>query len=187
MKASRVRMFWKLARLAAFAVIAALFIMFGRGGGGLAHAHDGHDGLDFSIGVDTNADNIDNCSTFSGGTNCAIGLGATFRVRTYLNSLPNAVAGYEGFDVQLNYSGLTLVFNGTSPKSNGAGNWPDCAFPAAGQSAGTVVFGCAIGISSSPSTYTGRLGTVDFTCPNVDGTATITMVHGTAGATSLTE
>lgn len=197
MKAKRFPVLLKLAPFGVLAVVAALLVvLLGRGGGEVAQAHDGHPGMNMSIGVDTGGTSADDCSTLSGTTNCSVALNTKFRVRNYLNTLPTGVPNYEGFDVQLNFAGVTFVdlpadVTNPSPDAGASptvgGNWPSCTFEAYGVLGGVLTFGCAIGVSAPPSTYTGRVGTADFQCPGVNGFATVTMVHGTAGSTSLTE
>ena len=53
--------------------------------------------------------------------------------------------------------------------------WPDCAFTGDDAYTGSVHLACAVGIGAAPSTYTGRMATVEFTCA-ADGS--ITLVHG---------
>ncbi len=210
----------KLAPIAALAVgLMLLVVFYGRDSSKKASADDGHAGLNFSIGAplstltgpgtatptSTNTPGggtptatpvPDTCSTFSGSPNCTFALNQVFRVRVYLKSLPTGVSSYEGFDVQLNFSGVTFVerpndSQSASPDAGAnptvGGNWPNCVFEAYGTLPGVLTFGCAIGVSASASTYTGRIATADFQCPAVNGFATVTMVHGTAGSTSITE
>ena len=197
MKSKKWPVFMKIAPFVAVAVTALLLVtLLGRGGGDVARADDGHPGMNMSIGVDTGGTAADDCSTLAGTTNCSVPLNGTFRVRTYLNTLPLLVTSYEGFDIQLNFSGVTFLNqpnNATNPSPDAGasptvgGNWPNCVFEASGVQPGVLIFGCAIGTSSSASTYTGRIGTSDFQCPGVNGFATITMVHGIAGSTSIIE
>jgi uncharacterized repeat protein (TIGR01451 family) len=207
MKAKTFPLWVKLSPLAvlAGAVAVAALAVYVFEAGKVADAHDGHPGLSFSLaaanaststatpgaGTPTATPIPAACNTSGGNPNCSFALNQTFQVRVFLNSLPTGVTGYEGFDVQLNYSGVNFVTNTTSPDAGSpptvGGNWPNCVFEAAGIGTGVVLVGCSIGISAPVSSYTGRIATFDFQCPGVNGFGSITMIHDTNGATSLLE
>jgi hypothetical protein len=131
--------------------------------------------VDFSIGTDLLGGAGGACNSSGTPTNvCNVALGATFNVNFYLNSLPTAfVDSYAGYDVLLQYTGLTAT--GTQ-QSLHLDYWPECAFPASNfSSPGQIFAGCSIGVSQSDSTYTGRIAAPEFTC-TADGA--ITLVHG---------
>ena len=77
-------------------------------------------GLAFSIGIDTNGDTVDDCQTRTGPTNCVLAVGTTFTLKAYVDSLPDAVAGYTGFDLWVSVVGVE--WNGLAD----ADVWPDC-------------------------------------------------------------
>jgi hypothetical protein len=95
-----------------------------------------------------------------------------------LASLPADVPSYEGYDIIINYTGLTSADDATTA------SWPDCGFPAQFFTAGKVAMGCSIGLPpAGPSTYIGLIGTNTFTC---NSSGAITLKHG-VGNTILTE
>ena len=130
--------------------------------------------LDFSIGIDTNHDGNDDCSTAAGGApKCFVAPGALFRVNFYLNGLPPGITNYLGYDGYLTFIGVT---------PDGIINfqpWPDCALPAT-TILNFVGFGCAI-FAPPPSTYLGEMAEVEFTCA---ASGSVTMSHN-IGATDL--
>lgn len=127
-------------------------------------------GLDFSIGIDIDGDTEDDCATDGGaGTKCSALADGAFTVNVYLRSLPVTVAGYDAFDIRLDYAGVV------SKEIAGPGPWPDCAFPAVFFGPDFVAFGCVRGIGAPSSTYVGLIGTAEFTCSEP---GTVTMVHG---------
>jgi len=132
-------------------------------------------GIDFSIGIDSNSDGHDDCSTSGGPSKCSISSGSTFRLKVYLNSLPANLPGYQDVDIHVTYTGVGSK-NTVSNLS-----WPDCALPAQALQPGSLLWGCAEGFAPL-STYVGLVGTADFNC--LAG-GTVTMVHGPAD-TSVT-
>lgn len=175
--------FLPLPVLAAALVIA--LVTLGRGGERQVEAHSPHPPINFSLGVDTNGNTVDDCdtldSTGSVPTKCSVPLSTKFTLKMYLND--RGGVGYGGIDVLLQYATVVSQNNATL---DGAGNWPDCDFPAANYSPGQIGVGCSVGIGVPASTYTGRIGTAGFQCPADSGFGTVTMVHG-PGATELTE
>lgn len=134
--------------------------------------------LDFSIGVDVNGDTVDDCDTSGGPTKCTVPTDSTFALTAYLNGLPDGVSSYGGFDLRVDYEGVSSKDNAdTDP-------WPDCGFAASYYEPGVVIWGCAIGVEEPPSAYGGPIGSNDFNC-EADGM--ITMVHGTGAGTHLVE
>jgi hypothetical protein len=118
-------------------------------------------GLDFSIGVDTSRDGVDDCGTRPGQlTTCYLKPDEQFALRFYLNALPFSVPGYEGIDVVTSYSGVT------SPENLDLHAWPDCQFQATALVQDRFALGCAIGIAAAPSSYTGLIGSANLTCTN---------------------
>jgi uncharacterized repeat protein (TIGR01451 family) len=190
--ATKRQLIWvaKLLPLGAIAAaVAVLLILSGGGGKHTAEAHSPHPGLDFSMGIDTNGNSVDDCdsrdSTVSIPSKCSVPVSGSFTVRVYLNAL-GGIANYQGFDTQLNYSFVSTAHTVDTGPSNG--NWPGCAFTGASfdDPNHTESFGCTIGISAPSSTYLGRIATADFTCSPTNGFGTITMVHG-PGSTDLLE
>jgi uncharacterized repeat protein (TIGR01451 family) len=154
--------------------VALLLVMSGGMGRHTAEAHIPHPGLDFSMGVDTNGDNIDDCATNGSlPPKCSVPVNGTFAVRIYLNAL-GGIPSYQGFDVQLNFSSVTSLSQVDAGPNNG--NWPGCVYAASSFPAGQQNFGCSV--NTTLSTYTGRMATSNFQCLNASGFGTITMVHG---------
>ena len=169
--------------LAAF-VAAALFFVWNRGWDGRVAAHSPHPGLDFSMGVDTNGDTTVDCNTTGGPAKCTFdSAGGTFVMNVFLNAL-GGVANYTSFNLQLNAVGVTVNLSNGVPVAD-AHSWPPCTFQAVSDSdvPGFLAFGCSAGFNVT-STYTGLIGTAEFTCTQ---TGTVTVVHGTAGRTFLGE
>jgi hypothetical protein len=152
--------------------VAALLVVWALGSAGQASAEP-IEGLDFNMSVG----GFSSCNSTQGDTQCYIPPGTTFTLSITLEPLPFDVEFYQGFDVTLEYSGLTSLDNASVEA------WPDCAFPATGyEEAGQIAMGCAIGVKPAPpSTYTGLMATTDFTC---SGSGFIRMVHG-SGWTDL--
>lgn len=129
-------------------------------------------GLDFSMSIA----NHPSCDTRQGNVSCELNPGERFAVNMSLNSLPADVPEYSGFDIELNYTGVTSEDNGNTQ------TWPDCAFPAGYFQPGLVGIGCATGLPpAGPSTYTGMIGSNDFTCTQ---SGEIRLAHG-VGHTDL--
>jgi hypothetical protein len=127
-------------------------------------------GLDFSLGIDVDGDTADDCGTDAGaGTKCSVPVDSSFDLKVYLNSLPVDVTGYRGFDIRLDYAGVT------SNDDASPGPWPDCGTPASFFGPDYLAFGCGVGPGAPPSTYAGLIGIASFTCAKP---GTITMVHG---------
>jgi hypothetical protein len=139
-----------------------------------AQAHTPHPGLNFTIGAVGQA----GCNTANGDAVCYIAPGTTFAVDVMLGSLPSDIPSYEGYDIEIDYTGLTSADDATEA------SWPDCAYPAQFYNTGLVAMGCTVGTApAGPSTYTGVIGTDTFTCSN---SGTIALHHGT-GFSILTE
>jgi hypothetical protein len=139
-----------------------------------ADAHTPHPGLNFTI----EAVGQQGCDTSNGDHTCYIPPGTRFTLNVVLEDLPNDIPSYEGYDVVLNYTGLSSADDATTAM------WPECGFPAQFYAAGKVAFGCTIGLPpAGPSTYTGIIGTNTFTCTN---SGTISLPAGD-GNTILTE
>ena len=106
--------------------------------------------------------------TRTGPTNCVVGVGTTFTLKAYVDSLPDAVAGYTGFDLLVSVVGVE--WNGQAD----ADVWPDCqAESIAPFVYQAVEWGCVV--TSGASTYTGVIGTAQFRC-QADGS--LTLRHG---------
>lgn len=135
-------------------------------------------GLDFSMGVDTDGDTTDDCSSSGTPTNeCGLADGEALTLKVYLNSLADKIEGYEGIDFVFEYAGVAWT-------GNRVWVWPDGVFCAefyenSGWFPGAPAFGCTV--FEGTSTYTGLMVTTDFTC---DESGTITMLHG-LGYTTL--
>jgi len=142
---------------------AVLVAVWNQGPGGAVADDTGSPaaGLDLSIGVDAYGGSADDCDTDGGPTEClGIPIGETFRVSVYLNSLPDKATTYEGLDIVLGYDGVASLDNADIDSY-----WPACVFPALFYEPGRAAFGCAyFPEETEPSSYTGRIATIDFTC-----------------------
>lgn len=148
------------------------------------HATAGGSGVDFSIGTDTSHGASNTCDSSGAPTAvCEVPTNGLFKVSLYLNQLPPGMQGgkYQGFDARVQFSGVSQA--GTSASLDFT-PWPDCALTGSFFPSGEVLAGCAVGVGSAGSAYTGRLITVDFDC-TADGT--ITLVHGGPGNTDLVD
>ncbi len=153
------------------ALAVAVLLNWGFGMANHARADQPHPGLQFHIGVDTNGDNVDDCSTVGNVPGfCGVPQGNTFVVNAYLDSkgtLPN----YDGVTVWEDYTGVTSK----GVTNSDADPWPDCALTGIVALPGYTAVGCAIGVGAPSSTYTGKVTTATYTC-TADGT--ITLNHG---------
>jgi hypothetical protein len=130
-------------------------------------------GLQFYIGVD----GVPNCDTKSGDATCNLAPGSTFVIDVNLEPLPSDIPNYDGFDIYLQYSGVTAQQDASTDA------WPDCGFPAKSYDTGVVYFTCVISVPpAGPSTYTGIIGTNSFTCAQ---SGSIALVHGQGTFTDL--
>jgi hypothetical protein len=135
---------------------------------------DDHPGLNFTISVPS----VPGCTTANGDAQCYIPPGTTFTLDVTLEALPSDITSYEGIDALLAYTGLTSANNASMA------SWPDCAYPATSYDTGQVTMGCTVGLPPAvPSTYTGVVGTNDFTCTQ---SGAIGLPHG-EGHTDLVE
>ena len=151
----------------ALGALAALIIAWWPGSTQPASADFPHAGIDLSLGVGSS------CDSTAGPAKCTFDPGATFTVNLKLNAIPGGF-GYAGYDASIDYAGVTLVDG--SLVQTGAGVWPPCTFPASDlTTAGHVAAACASGIGAAPSTYTGVLMRVDFTCA---ASGTVTLLQG---------
>jgi hypothetical protein len=162
-----------------------------------------HNALDFSLGANTDnnagtgdqrqnghgSPRGDDCVSFSkllitatpvAPATCHVDAGANFTVSAYLNNL-GGIANYKGFDISLNYTGVTLV---GVDKATGS-NWPSCGFPVTSTpAASSILAGCTVNVGGTPpSSYTGRIATMTFNCA---ANGSITMLHG-AGGTDIAQ
>ena len=162
----------KLGRTAALAAFAAILVVSGMA---VQHASadEPHDGLQFSIGVR----GVAGCNTRESDVTCSLPAGQPFVVEVALDALPDDIPSYGGFDLYVEFGGVT--------PSDDASNidWPNCGFPAAFVGDGFVGWGCAMGAPpSGPSSWVGPIGTVTFTCTQ-DGS--ISLIHGSGSKTDL--
>ena len=150
--------------------LTALAVAVALGQPGPASAHTPHAGLDFSFAVDTNGDTVAECGTDVGqAAKCTASLGSIMQVRVYLNSL--GVPAYRGFDIQVDYTGVTSKGNPSSEYYH-----PNCATPVQAHDRGWIAWGCAEFAPPAPDpAYLGLIGTVDFTCT---ASGTLTLLHG---------
>ena len=153
-------------RIAALAALGLLLLW-----GGLAaqptRAHEPHPGLQLSIGVR----GVNGCNTRASDVTCTLPTDSDFVVEVSLDSLPDDIDTYQGFDISMRYAGVT-------PKQDGSNDeWPDCGFPAIYyDDPGVIGLGCAMGVPpAGPSSYIGPIGTNTFTCTQ---SGTIALVHG---------
>ncbi len=141
-------------------------------------------GIDFSIGTGPSSGARNTCDSSGTPTNvCQVSSNGLFRVNLYLNQLPAGMQGgkYQGYDTRIQYSGVSQ--DGTSASVNFS-LWPDCALTGLSLQQGDALAGCAVGVGSLGSTYTGKLVSIEFHCV-ADGT--VTLVHGGAGNTALVD
>jgi hypothetical protein len=125
--------------------------------------------VDFSMAIPE----AQGCNTVAGNTTCTLQPGSTFTVNVSLDSFPDTVTQYQGFDAAIGYTGAV-----TSADDATTSAWPDCGFPAAHYTAGFVAMGCSVGVPpAGPSTYLGLIGTNHFRCGPY-GDATLTLKHG---------
>ncbi len=160
-----------------------------------------HNALDFSLGANTDnktgtgdqrpnghgSPRGDDCVSFSkllitatpvATATCHVDAGANFTVSAYLNNL-GGLTNYSGFDLALNYSGVTLV----SVDKGAGSNWPACGLLQGVSTPPAIVLaGCALDIGTPASAYTGRLATITFNCT---ANGSITMEHGPPLGTDL--
>jgi hypothetical protein len=157
--------------------IAALLVAWGQHAASNANAQIPipSEGIEFSLSVN-------NCDTRDGDVGkCVLDPGEEFVVNVSLDSLPDiegyGAEGYEGFDIQVLYTGAL-----TSMDNPDTSSWPDCGFPAHFITPGeAVLFACSLDVGSSPSTYTGVIGTLGFTCSEDEAfDNTISLVHGSS-------
>jgi hypothetical protein len=125
-----------------------------------------HPGLNFTASVP----GYPGCNTSQGDAQCYIPPGTTFTVNVTLDPLPSDIPSYRGYDIKMSYTGLTSADNASTAM------WPDCGYPATYFEAGLVNMGCAVGLPpAGPSTYSGLVGTNDFTCSQ---SGAITLLQG---------
>ena len=138
-------------------------------------AHEPHPGVNFLIGID----GVRDCNTRNGDANCAVPPGSTFLVEVQLDRLPKDVANYGGFDIYIEYAGVTPL------RDADISVWPDCGFPHSFYGQGFVALGCAMGLPpAGPSTYFGTVATNSFVC---ERSGSVTLVHGASVRTDLLE
>jgi len=144
---------------------ATLLAVWALGGAGQASAEP-LPGVNYTM----SAGGFAGCNTSQGDAQCFMPPGTVFTLSITLEPLPSDIPSYQGFDITLEYTGLTSADNASVE------SWPDCAYPATGYDPGRVVMGCAIDVEPAPpSTYVGLMGTNDFTCSQ---SGSITMHRG---------
>ena len=150
--------------------VTALFLTWGHRTSSEVAAQVPAPGLDFSMAVP----GVAGCDTTEGNAECVLDPGSSFTVEFSLNSLPEGVAGYQGFDLYVTYTGVVSQDNPSTAE------WPDCAFPAQFATPGqSNRWGCAVGVDVSASTYTGLISTLGFDCTDQPSTDNkINLVHG---------
>jgi uncharacterized repeat protein (TIGR01451 family) len=148
-----------------------------------ASADDGHAGLEFRIGLDTNSDGTDDCSTTGDAKEACTGdADAAMVLSLYLDNAGGL--SYEGYDSVYNYNGVTFkgtVCDQTSDPCPDTDVWPDCTFSAASFTTPGVA-GISCGSFAVMSTYTGKMYEADVNCT---ASGAITLKHGTDGETNL--
>ena len=146
--------------------VLAIVALWGSGGSRPVAASPG---LEFSMAIPE----AQGCNTVAGSTSCTFQPGSTFTVNVSLDSLPDTVTEYQGFNIAIGYSGAITSANDATTSA-----WPDCGFPATHYAEGLVAMGCAVGVPpAGPSTYTGIVGTNRFSCGPY-GSATLTLKRG---------
>jgi hypothetical protein len=134
------------------------------------------DGLDFSIGIDTNGDGMEDCGTRDGQSpECTVPSGASVDVMIDINSLPAGLSGFAGVDLVINDAALRVL------DSRYEFVWPDCVsyasnrgHPDNGHPDNLVAFGCS-GSGRFDSTYSGPMLKVPATCSQ---SGSVTLLHG---------
>lgn len=125
-----------------------------------------HPGLNFSVSVP----GYPGCDTSQGDAQCYIPPGTSFTANVTLDPLPSDIPSYQGYDIKLQYTGLTSADNASTAM------WPACAYPATYYQPGLVNMACTIGVPpAGPSSYSGLVGTNDFTCAQ---SGTLSLLHG---------
>ncbi|MGH7484152.1 MAG: hypothetical protein ACREMY_00935, partial [bacterium] len=156
-----------------------------------------HNALDFSLGANTDSKTGtgdqrtnghgsprgDDCVSYSklfitatpvATSTCHVGASVNFTVSAYLNSL-GGIANYQGFDILLNYTGVTLV---SVDKTTGS-NWSSCGIPVTSTpAASSILEGCVVNAGTPASSYTGRIANMTFNCA---ANGSITLIHGLGG------
>jgi hypothetical protein len=96
-----------------------------------------------------------------------------------LDELPDDIPSYGGFDLYVEYAGVTASEDANND------DWGDCGFPAAFNGDGFVGWGCAIGVPpAGPSSWIGAIGSITFTCTQ---SGSLSLVHGAGDKTDLIE
>jgi len=114
---------------------------------------------EFHIGIDTNGDTVDDCTTVGDAKGaCKLDAGDTFTVNGYLDAIGSGLTSYDGLNIELDYTGVTSKNN---PDIDS--HWPDCVFPYEFSGAGFVAAGCGRPVEIQ-SSYTGLFYTSDFNC-----------------------
>jgi alpha-tubulin suppressor-like RCC1 family protein len=133
-------------------------------------------GLEFSIGADTDGDGMEDCGTSDGQQpECTMALGSSFDVIVNLHSLPPAMVGYQATDIIYDESALPT-------SSTFEFLWPDCIIPLTGHQGFLVAIGCNNG-GQFDSTYSGPMAKIQFLCSQ---SGSVTLAHG-IGRTSLVD
>lgn len=126
-------------------------------------------GLDFSIGADSDGDGMEDCGSAEGQQReCVMPLGSSFDVIITLHSLAADLMGYTGTDLVFDQAALPA-------SSTFKFLWPDCILTASAASGSIRAYACSDG-GQFESTYSGPMLEVAFTCSR---SGSVTLLHGT--------
>jgi len=123
-----------------------------------------------------------NDTTGDAAAKCSVPTGGSFTVSAFLDNMGAGATSYSAIAVTLNYAGGLL-----SKDNPSTADWPDCGIAtSAGQGTGLFINGgCAKGVGQPNSSYTGKVFTNDFNCPQAQAQGTITMFHDTGTGTKV--
>jgi hypothetical protein len=139
-----------------------------------ASADAPHTDLDFHIGIDTNGDGDDDCSSSASFPSCTLTNGVSVAVSLYVDNTGDVQ--YAAFEGVLLRDSPDLDFFGEVIHT-----WPDCGEPGdLTENGSTISFGCHTVPWSQTSRYTGRLAAAVFVCSNFNP-AVLALAPGAAG------
>lgn len=120
----------------------------------------------FSIGLDSDGDGTDDCSTRVGPTKCAVTSTGPFYVNVYLDELPTGISTYQGFNLLASQAGSLY------------GNRLDTLFACGSFNLGDQIGShCEHPPFGGPLSYTGLIATVELGCVR-GGAGSVALIHG---------
>ncbi len=127
-------------------------------------------GIDFSLGIDVDGDDIDDCTTRPAEpTSCVAAPDQLFHLGVYLDALPSNYFDYSTFSATVRSTNLASKHNVDAEP------WPDCNFgPFFAFEPGLDNVACA-NPAMQASSYIGLMATIDYTCTE-DGV--LKLLHG---------